>query len=170
MPKGRLSNPPTGRDGTWFPHIGVIEELPTSSTQDLYRQGRIASRADQRLPLICATQRKGEVNNGFPFSTHDNRELLHYFGEYLDVGLGRRKISKEKRQQDSKNFNLYCHDPPAKTPSYLNGFTNYQTDYTLLQGTEQPLYRRYPKHHPESAATKKREHVMWFADHRAASY
>ncbi|NWX42891.1 TEX36 protein, partial [Steatornis caripensis] len=50
------------------------------------------------------------VNNNFPFSSHDNRHCLQNVGEYFDLGMGRRKVEPERRQQNSQNFFLWAHE------------------------------------------------------------
>ncbi|MEE6486356.1 hypothetical protein FKM82_014581 [Ascaphus truei] len=167
MPKGTLNNPSTEKDGIWFPQIGEIKRLPRTSTQTMFHQAKISpGRHDLRLPLICQTQ-KG-VQNGFPFSSHDNKHVLQGVGEYFDLGLGRKKTLKEKRRNNSQNFNVWCHGTPPRATSYGDGFTNHQVSYGGRQDTERPLLKRYPKHHHERSARSIRpdpeNDFMWFAD------
>ncbi|XP_018412848.1 PREDICTED: testis-expressed sequence 36 protein [Nanorana parkeri] len=165
MPKGRLCMPSAEKDGLWFPHIGVSMKLPVTSTQDMLHHAKSASWKEQRLPLICVSCNKNEVQNGFPFSSHDNRHIIQGSGEYLDSGVGKRKTPHETRQQSSRNFNLSCHSTPLKPSSCWNGFSNYQISFRGRQDTEAPFCRRYPKHHHERSARIRdhpEDHFMWF--------
>ncbi|XP_044155745.1 testis-expressed protein 36 [Bufo gargarizans] len=170
MPKGRLCNPPTEKEGIWFPHIDVNNKLPMSSTEETLHRARTAPWREARLPLLCSTRDRNELQNGFPFSAHDNRNLTQGAGEYLDSGLGRKKTPVERRQHSSRNFNLSCHDQPPRVTSYWDGFTNHQTSYSGGQDTERPFCRRYPKHHHERSAYMRdvpENRFMWFADYRS---
>ncbi|XP_075699220.1 testis-expressed protein 36 [Rhinoderma darwinii] len=169
MPKGRLCNPSVEKEGIWFPHIDINNKLPMTSTQDMIYRARTTSWKEARLPHLCTTCNKNEMQNGFPFSAHDNRNLIQGAGEYLDSGLGRKKTQMERRQYNSRNFNLSCHSQPPRATSYWDGFTNYQTAYRGSQDTEKPFSRRFPKHHQERSAYTRdlpENHFMWFADYR----
>ncbi|KAM3914107.1 testis-expressed protein 36 [Leptodactylus fuscus] len=169
MPKGRLCNPSTDKEGVWFPHIGVNNKLPMSGTQEMYYRARTASWKEAGLPHLCTTWRKNELQNGFPFSAHDNRNTIQGTGEYLDSGLGRKKTPGERRQHCSQNFNLLCHDQPPRATSYWDGLTHHQSAYRGRQDTEKPFCRRFPKHHHERCAYIRdlpENHFMWFADYR----
>ncbi|KFP63133.1 Testis-expressed sequence 36 protein, partial [Cariama cristata] len=50
------------------------------------------------------------ADNNFPFSSHDNRCCLQNVGQYFDLGMGRRKVEPERRQQNSQNFFLWVHE------------------------------------------------------------
>ncbi|XP_056388750.1 testis-expressed protein 36 [Hyla sarda] len=164
MPKGRLCNPCIEKDGIWFPHIGVSRKLPMTGTQEmLYR----ASWRETRLPHLCTAGNKNQAQDGFPFSAHDNRNILQGAGEYLDSGLGRKKTPFERRQHSSRNFNLLCHDQPPRATSYY-GLTSAQISYRGRQDTEKPFCRRYPNHHHERSTHMQNlpeNHFMWFADY-----
>ncbi|XP_068113619.1 testis-expressed protein 36 [Hyperolius riggenbachi] len=171
MPKRHLCNPPTARDGTWFPHIEVNMRLPRTSTQDMLQHAKSASWKEHRLPLICAAN-KAETPNGFPFSSHDNRHTIEWAGEYLDSGLGRRKTPHDKRQHADGNCSFSSHAAPLRASSYWDGFSNYQASYRGRQDTETPFCRRYPKHHPERSAHVRdvpENRFMWFGDYRGRS-
>ncbi|XP_040217377.1 testis-expressed protein 36 isoform X1 [Rana temporaria] len=169
MPRGRRSNPSTDRDGVWFPHIHVDMKLPITSSQDMLHRAKSSSWKKQRLPLICVTYNKTEVQHGFPFSSHDNRHSIQLSGEYLDSGLGRRKTPHETRQQSSRNFNLSCHSTPPRPSNYWDGFTNSQISYRGRQDMATPFCRRFPKCHHESSAHRgdlPENRFMWFGgDH-----
>ncbi|XP_066454938.1 testis-expressed protein 36 [Eleutherodactylus coqui] len=168
MPKGRLCNPSTEKEGRWFPHIDVRNKLPLTSTQDMLYRAKTASWKETTLPHLWTT--KNELQNGFPLSAHDNRNLIQGSGEYLDSGLGRKKAPLERRQHSSRNFNLSCHDQPPRATSYWDDFTNYQASYRGRQDTERPFCRRYPKHHCERSVYMRdlpENHFMWFADDRS---
>ncbi|CAH2322300.1 Hypothetical predicted protein [Pelobates cultripes] len=168
MPKGRLNNPSTRQDGEWFAHIGMPRKLPMTSTQNMFYPPK-QFRVDYRLPPICITQRKNEVQNGYPFSAHDNRHLIQGVGEYFDIGLGHKKTSIGKRQDQSQNF---CRDAATSVTSRWDDFSLYEVSYTGHQATEQPLCRRFPKRHTERSAHMKllpENAFMWFADHHGTS-
>ena len=61
-------------------------------------------------------------------------------------GLGRKKISPEKRQHVSRNFNLWACD---YVPSCLDGFSNNQISYVYKEAVVVPIFRRFPRHHHE---------------------
>ncbi|XP_077114479.1 testis-expressed protein 36 [Ranitomeya variabilis] len=169
MPKGRLCNPSNNKEGIWFPHIDVNNKIPLTSTQEMFYRTRTASWREGRLPHLCTTCNQNDLQYGFPFSAHDNRNLTQGAGEYLDSGLGRKKTPMERRQHSSRNFNLSCHEQPPRATRQCDGFTIYQTTYRGRQETEQPICRRYPKHHNERSAYIKdlpENHFMWFADYR----
>ncbi|KAM9324835.1 testis-expressed protein 36 [Gastrophryne carolinensis] len=169
MGKGRLYLPSAEKDGRWFPHIDIGTKLPMTSTQDMLRHSRSAAWKLQRLPLICTTCTKNEVQNGFPFSSHDNRHIIQRTGEYLDSGLGRRKEVHEKSQHSSRDFNLMCHEAPPRGSSYWDQFTNYQISYRGRQDTEAASCRRFPKFHPERSACIRdlpENSFMWFGGYR----
>ncbi|KAM5140413.1 testis-expressed protein 36 [Mantella aurantiaca] len=173
MPKGRLYNPTTEKDGLWFPHIGMNMKPPMTSTQDMLHPAKSTSWKEQRLPLICATCNKTEVQNGFPFSSHDNKHIIQESGEYLDSGLGRRKTLHDKRQHSSRNFNLSCHSTPPRPSTFWDGCSNYHIAYRGRQDTETPFCRRYPKHHGERSACIRNlpeDHFMWFGSSQGPSY
>ncbi|XP_075072078.1 testis-expressed protein 36 [Mixophyes fleayi] len=169
MPKGRLYNPPTERHGIWFPHIDVNIKLPTTSTQDMYHQANTEPRKQQRLPHVCTTWNKNEVQKDYPFSSHDNRHVIQSMGEYLNSDLGRKKAPIEQRQHTSQNLNLSNHETPQRPITDWNVYSNYQVSYMGSQGTEWPFCRRYLKHHHNWSAYKKdlpENNYMWFANYR----
>ncbi|XP_035563825.1 testis-expressed protein 36 isoform X4 [Canis lupus baileyi] len=117
MAKGRRFNPALDKDGRWrvlvfqFPQIGLTQKTPESSTSAVLKEPHrphLSRQVEERLPPIYKVREKQAVNNNFPFSVHDNRHSFQSSGCYLDSGLGRRKISPEKRQHVSRNFNLWA--------------------------------------------------------------
>ncbi|XP_063818315.1 testis-expressed protein 36 isoform X2 [Pseudophryne corroboree] len=162
MPKGRSYNPPTERQGIWFPHIDVRNNLLLTSTQEMYRQAKTASWKEPRLP-------HNEFQD-YPFSAHDNRHVIQSTGEYLDSGLGRKKTPAERRQHTSQNLNLSNLETPQRATNEWAAYTNYQVSHKGRQDTERPFCRRYPNHH-YTLSTYRRDlpenHFMWFADYRA---
>ena len=75
---------------------------------------------------------------------------LEYFSPNLLVillqGLGCKKISPEKRQHISRNFNLWACD---YVPSCLDGFSNNQISYVCQEAVVVPIFRRFPRHYNE---------------------
>ncbi|XP_004438982.1 PREDICTED: testis-expressed sequence 36 protein [Ceratotherium simum simum] len=155
MAKGRRFNPPLDKDGRWFPHIGLTQKTPESITSAMLKkpQGpRLSWQVDGKLPPIYKVREKQAVNNNFPFSVHDNRHSFQNSGYYLDSGLGHRKISPEKRQHVSRNFNLWACD---YVPSCLDGFSNNQISYVYQEAAVVPIFRRFPRHYNEIWSTFK---------------
>ncbi|XP_024411550.1 testis-expressed protein 36 [Desmodus rotundus] len=149
MAKGRRFNPPLDQDGRWFPHIGLPQKTPESITRAMLkepRSPRVSRQTEGKLPPIYKVREKQAVHNSFPFSVHDNRHSLQNSGFYLDSGLGRRKISPEKRQHASRNFNLWACD---YVPSCLDGFSSYQISYVYREAVVVPIFRRFPRHYNE---------------------
>ncbi|KAE8590336.1 hypothetical protein XENTR_v10018023 [Xenopus tropicalis] len=118
-----------------------------TSTQEMFY--RSAYRENRTLPFIQPPKCKIEVQRAYPFSSHDNRHSLQSSAEYFDYGFGRKKISSTKDQHSSRDFNLYCHDPPPKATNLWKGFTVYQMSYRGQQGPQQTFLRRYPKSYLE---------------------
>ncbi|XP_044092636.1 testis-expressed protein 36 [Neovison vison] len=149
MAKGRRFNPALDKDGRWFPQIGLTQKTPESSTSAMLKEPhhpRLSRQVEGKLPPIYKVREKQAVNNNFPFSVHDNRHSLQSSGCYLDSGLGRRKISPEKRQHASRNFNLWACD---HVPSCLDGFSNNQISYVYREVVVLPIFRRFPRHYNE---------------------
>ncbi|XP_071987525.1 testis-expressed protein 36 isoform X2 [Engystomops pustulosus] len=141
-----------------------------SSTKEMLYWARTAPWKEAKLPHLCTTCNKNELQNGFPFSAHDNRNLIQGAGEYLDTGLGRKKTPLDKKQHSSGHFNVFCHDQPPRPTSYWDGFTDHQISYRGSQDTEKPLCRRYPKHHHERSTHMRdlpENRFMWFGDYRS---
>ncbi|KAM9618224.1 testis-expressed protein 36 [Trichechus inunguis] len=182
MPKGRCFNPPLDKDGLWFPHIGLTQKTPESITSAMLKEPhvpRLTRQVEGKLPPIYKVREKQAANNNFPFSIHDNRHSFENTGYYFDTGLGRKKISTEKRQQVSRNFNLWACD---YVPSCLDGFSNNQTSYVYKEAMVVPFFRRFPRHHgeiwstfkfiPEQSYTdflKKKPRVRFAIDKKATS-
>ncbi|XP_059952212.1 testis-expressed protein 36 [Mesoplodon densirostris] len=149
MAKGRCFNPPVDKDGRWFPHIGLMQKTPESITRTMLKESsspRLSRQVEEKLPLLYKVREKQAGNNNFPFSVHDNRHSFQNSGLYLDSGLGRKKISPEKRQHISRNFNLWACD---YVPSCLDGFSNNQISYVCQEAVVVPIFRRFPRHYNE---------------------
>ncbi|XP_060027091.1 testis-expressed protein 36 [Erinaceus europaeus] len=149
MGKGRRFNPSLDNDGLWFPHSGVPQKTQESITKAMLREPHCPQASQQiqgKLPPIYRIREKQAVNNSFPFSLHDNRHSFENYGYYLDCGLGRRKIPPEKRQQISRNFNLWACD---YVPSCLDGFSNNQISYPSPEAVVIPIFRRFPRQYKE---------------------
>ncbi|XP_032031373.1 testis-expressed protein 36 isoform X1 [Hylobates moloch] len=149
MTKGQRFNPPSNKDGRWFPHIGLTQKTPesiTSATSKEPQSPHLPQQAEVKLPPIYKVREKQAVNNQFPFSVHDNRHSLENSGCYLDSGLGRKKISPGKRQQVSRNFNLWACD---YVPSCLDGFSNNQISYVYKEAVVVSSFRRFPRCYKE---------------------
>ncbi|PNI24683.1 TEX36 isoform 1 [Pan troglodytes] len=149
MTKGRRFNPPSDKDGRWFPHIGLTQKTPesiTSATSKEPQSPHLPRQAEGKLPPIYKVREKQAVNNQFPFSVHDNRHSLENSGCYLDSGLGRKKISPDKRQHVSRNFNLWACD---YVPSCLDGFSNNQISYVYKEAAVVSSFRRFPRCYKE---------------------
>ncbi|XP_002916174.1 testis-expressed protein 36 [Ailuropoda melanoleuca] len=149
MAKGRRFNPALDKDGRWFPQIGLTQKTPESSTSATLKEPHrphLSRQVEGKLPPIYKIREKQAVNNSFPFSVHDNRHSFQSSGCYLDSGLGRRKISPEKRQHVSRNFNLWACD---YVPSCLDGFSNNQISYVYQEVLVVPIFRRFPRHYHE---------------------
>ncbi|KAM8911747.1 testis-expressed protein 36 isoform 1-T1 [Lycaon pictus] len=149
MAKGRRFNPALDKDGRWFPQIGLTQKTPESSTSAVLKEPHrphLSRQVEEKLPPIYKVREKQAVNNNFPFSVHDNRHSFQSSGCYLDSGLGRRKISPEKRQHVSRNFNLWAGD---YVPSCLDGFSNNQISYVYQEVVVVPIFRRFPRRYNE---------------------
>ncbi|XP_035958951.1 testis-expressed protein 36 [Halichoerus grypus] len=149
MAKGRRFNPALDKDGRWFPQIGLTEKTPESSTSAMLKEPHrphLSRQVEGKLPPIYRVREKQAVSDNFPFSVHDNRHSFQSSGCYLDSGLGRRKISPERRQHVSRNFNLWACD---YVPSCLDGFSNNQISYVYQEVVVVPIFRRFPRHYNE---------------------
>ncbi|KAM5243518.1 testis-expressed protein 36 [Hipposideros larvatus] len=155
MAKGRRFNPPFDKDGRWFPHIGLVQKTWESISSATFKEPHsphFSRQIERKLPPIYKVREKQAVNNNFPFSVHDNRHSLQNFGDFLDSGLGRRKISPEKRQHVSRNFCLWACD---YVPSRFDGFSNNQISYVYREAVAVPVFRRFPRHYNELWSTFK---------------
>ncbi|XP_058527597.1 testis-expressed protein 36 isoform X2 [Ochotona princeps] len=156
MAKGRRFNPPLDKNGRWvrkmFPHIGLTQKTPESITRAAMKEPLCPQAAGQvqgGLPPIYKVREKA-TNNNFPFSLHDNRHTFENSGTYLDSGLGRRKVSPDKRQHVSENFNLWACD---YVPSCLDGFSNNQLSYVYRGARVDPHFRRFPRRYDDVWST-----------------
>ncbi|XP_069098556.1 testis-expressed protein 36 [Pleurodeles waltl] len=154
MPKGRCCNPSTQRDGIWFRHPDPdeLETITMQTTVSMLKQAELLKAQDPewKAPLKFLAKPQKNTKPEFPFSSHDNRHAMQTSVEYFDAGLGRKKVEKDKGQHVSQNFVLWSHGTPPKATSYLDGYTNYQTSYTSLQGvctSERAFCGRYAKCH-----------------------
>nr|KAF6459341.1 testis expressed 36 [Rousettus aegyptiacus] len=155
MAKGRRFNPPLDKDGRWFPHIGLTQRTPESITSAELREPhnpKFSEQVEEKLPAIYKVREKQAVNNSFPFSVHDNRHSFQNSGYFFDSGMGRKKISPEKRQHVSRNFNLWASD---YVPSCLDGFSNNQISYVCQDAAVVPIFRRFPRRYNEIWSTFK---------------
>ncbi|KAF6317994.1 testis expressed 36 [Rhinolophus ferrumequinum] len=153
MAKGRRFKPPFDKDGRWFPHIGLTQKTWESITSAMLKEPHnphFSQQIEMKLPPIYKVREKQAVNNNFPFSVHDNRYSCQNFGHFLDSGMGRRKISPEKRQHVSRNFNLWACD---YIPSCLDGFSNNQISYVYQEAVVVPIFGRFPRHYSEIWST-----------------
>nr|XP_012998750.1 testis-expressed protein 36 [Cavia porcellus] len=128
-----------------FPHIGLTQKTPESLMSSVLKEPycpKLIQQAEGKLPPIYKVREKQVVSNNFPFSGHDNRHSLENFGCHLASGLGRKKISPEKGQHVSRNFNLWACD---FIPSCLNGFSSNQIAYVYKEAVMVPNFRRFPK-------------------------
>ncbi|XP_054975465.1 testis-expressed protein 36 [Sorex araneus] len=149
MTKGRRFKPPVDKDGNWFLPDGPPPATPESVTRAMLKEGSSPfwyQQVDCKLPSIYKAREKRAVNNNFPFSDHDNRHQFQDYGHYLDLGLGRKKISPEKTQQVSKNFNLWASD---YVPSHLDSFSNNQISYGYKETPVVLTHRRFPRGYSE---------------------
>ncbi|XP_005402048.1 PREDICTED: testis-expressed sequence 36 protein [Chinchilla lanigera] len=145
MAKGRRFKPSLDKDGSWFPHIGLTQKTPESLMSSVLKEPyclKFIQQAEEKLPPIYKVREKQAVSNNFPFSVHDNRHSLENSGCYLDSGLGRKKISPDKGQHVSRNFNLWACD---FIPSCLDGFSSNQIAYVYKEAMTAPNFRRFPK-------------------------
>nr|XP_004659253.1 testis-expressed protein 36 [Jaculus jaculus] len=147
MVKGSRFNPTLEKDGKWFPHN--VQKTPESITGAMLKEPlcpHLPKQLEAKLPPIYKVREKQAVNNSFPFSAHDNRHSFQSCGCYLDSGLGRKKISPDKRQHVSQNFNLWACDC---TPSCLDGLSNNQISYVYKDAMVVSGFRRFPRCYKE---------------------
>ncbi|KAM6182238.1 testis-expressed protein 36 [Erethizon dorsatum] len=145
MAKGRRFKPSLDKDGSWFPHIGLTQKTPESLMSSVLKEPycpKLIQQTEEKLPSIYKVREKQAESNNFPFSEHDNRHSLENSGCYLDSGLGRKKISPDKRQQVSRNFNLWACD---FIPSCLDGISSNQIAYVYKEAMTVPNFKRFPK-------------------------
>ncbi|XP_016065999.1 PREDICTED: testis-expressed sequence 36 protein [Miniopterus natalensis] len=132
----------------------MTQKTPESITSAMLKEPHnphFSRQMEGKLPPIYKVPEK-QVHSKFPFSVHDNRHSLQNSGYYLDSGLGRRKIPPEKRQHNSKNFNLWASD---YVPSCLDGFSNNQISYVCHEALVVPIFRRFPRQYGEIWSTFK---------------
>ncbi|XP_008844224.1 testis-expressed protein 36 [Nannospalax galili] len=149
MAKGRRFNPPLGKEGTWFPHIGLTKKTPESITSTSLKEAHcphLCQQVEGRLPPIYKVREKQAANNSFPFSLHDNRHSFENSGHFFDAGLGCKKISPDKRQHASRNFNLWACD---YIPSCLDGISNNKISYVYKEAVVVTDFRRFPRYYSE---------------------
>ncbi|XP_008582206.1 PREDICTED: testis-expressed sequence 36 protein-like, partial [Galeopterus variegatus] len=138
-----------------FPHIGLKQKTPESITSAMLkepRSPRFYHEVQEKLPPIYKVREKQAVDSNFPFSVHDNRHSFENSGCYLDSGLGRKKMSPDKRQHVSRNFNLWACD---YIPSCLDGFSNNQISYVYKEAMVVSNFRRFPRRYNEIWSTFK---------------
>nr|XP_014343025.1 PREDICTED: testis-expressed sequence 36 protein isoform X2 [Latimeria chalumnae] len=143
-----------------FPHISLP---PLQALNSMQRNSTHKEQENILSPKHKIQEKL--LNQGFPFSVHDNRYILQNTGEYLNSGLGRRKVSMEKRQHNSQNFYHWDHESSSQGSSKHDCLTLYQTQYMGNQNINQPFCRRYPKNYMEkscSAQVKMKKDLLWF--------
>ncbi|XP_018890651.2 testis-expressed protein 36 isoform X3 [Gorilla gorilla gorilla] len=114
MTKGRRFNPPSDKDGRWFPHIGLTQKTPesiTSATSKEPQSPHLPRQAEGKLPPIYKVREKQAVNNQFPFSVHDNRHSLENSGCYLDS----ERMTATDSQGEPEKRQEFCE--PVRTQS-----------------------------------------------------
>nr|XP_048311301.1 testis-expressed protein 36 isoform X2 [Myodes glareolus] len=122
MTKGRRFNPPLDKVGRWFPHIGLVQKTPESITSATLKEIHcpyLSQQVERKLPPIYKIREKG---------------------------LGRKKISPEKRQHISRNFNLWACD---FIPSHFDGLSNNRTSYVHKETMVISTFRRFPRCYDE---------------------
>ncbi|XP_021567981.1 testis-expressed protein 36 [Carlito syrichta] len=145
----------TDANGFPFPHIGLMQKTPESITSAMLKEShnpQLSWQVRGKLPPIYKVREKQAVKNNFPFSVHDNRHSFENSGHYLDSGLGRKKISPDKRQHVSRNFNLWACD---YVPSCLDGFSNNQISYVYKEAMVDSSFKRFPRCYNEIWSTFK---------------
>uniref|UniRef100_A0A8D1BL91 Domain of unknown function with conserved HDNR motif domain-containing protein n=1 Tax=Sus scrofa TaxID=9823 RepID=A0A8D1BL91_PIG len=61
MAKGRCFNPPSDKEGLWFPHIGLMQKTPESITSTMLKEPhspRLQRRVEEKLPPIYKLREK----------------------------------------------------------------------------------------------------------------
>ncbi|XP_042557291.1 testis-expressed protein 36 [Dipodomys spectabilis] len=132
-----------------FPHIGLTQKTPESITSGMLKEPHcphLIGQLESKLPPIFKIREKQAVNNSFPFSMHDNRHSFENTGYYFDTGLGRKKISADKGQHVSRNFNLWACD---YIPSCLDGFPNKPIPGVGTEAVVISSFRRFPRCYSE---------------------
>lgn len=128
-----------------FPHIGMVQKTPESITSTTLKEINcpfLSQQVERKLPPIYKIREKQAEKKSFPFSVHDNRHSFENSGYYFDAGLGRKKISPEKRQHLSRNFNLWAGD---FIPSRFDGLSNNQMSYVQKEAMVISTFRRFPR-------------------------
>ncbi|XP_006977006.1 testis-expressed protein 36 isoform X1 [Peromyscus maniculatus bairdii] len=150
MAKGKRFNPSLDKAGRWFPQIGVVQKTPESITTATLKEIHcpyLSQQVERKLPPIYKIREKQAASkSSFPFSMHDNRHSFENSGYYFDAGLGRKKISPDKRQHISRNFNLWACD---FIPSHFDGLSNNQTSYVHKEARVIATFRRFPRCYDE---------------------
>ncbi|KAM4852576.1 testis-expressed protein 36 isoform 1-T2 [Thomomys bottae] len=149
MAKGRCFKPALDKDGRWFLPIGLAQKTPESITSAMLKEShspRLIGQLEGKLPPIFKVREKQAANNSFPFSVHDNRHSFENTGYYFDSGLGRKKIPIDKRQQVSRNFNLWACDC---IPSCMDGFPKKQITDVHEEAVVISSFRRFPRCYSE---------------------
>uniref|UniRef100_A0A452TG50 Testis expressed 36 n=1 Tax=Ursus maritimus TaxID=29073 RepID=A0A452TG50_URSMA len=148
MAKGRRFNPALDKDGRWFPQIGLTQKTPESSTSAMLKEPHrphSSWQVEGKLPPIYKAREKvspeRQPGAPVPVALHGRQPPWHFW-----PGLGRRKISPEKRQHVSRNFNLWACD---YVPSCLDGFSNNQISYVYQEVVVVPIFRRFPRRYNE---------------------
>ncbi|OBS73222.1 hypothetical protein A6R68_12194 [Neotoma lepida] len=101
-----------------FPHTGLVQKTPESMTSATLKEIHcpyLSQQAERKLPPIFKIREKG---------------------------LGRKKISPDKRQHISRNFNLWACD---FIPSRFDGLSNNQASYMHKEAVIISTFRRFPR-------------------------
>ncbi|KAL6086136.1 hypothetical protein STEG23_006271 [Scotinomys teguina] len=129
-----------------FPQVGLEQKTPESITSAALKEihcPHLSQRVERKLPPLYKTREKQAASkSSFPFSMHDNRHSFENSGYYFDAGLGRKKISPDKRQHISRNFNLWACD---FIPSCFDGLSNNQISYVHKEAEVISTFRRFPR-------------------------
>ncbi|XP_068957739.1 testis-expressed protein 36 [Petaurus breviceps papuanus] len=137
------------RAGIWFPHLGLIEKTPESTTTAMMKQPFLPEskrKVKERLPSCYQLREQQASNSNFPFSVHDNRHGLELCGHGLDDCLGRKKLEQVQLHFHSTNFNHWASD---YVPTPEDNMSTYQASYVAKPRPRGPFFPLYPKHHSD---------------------
>ncbi|XP_051838647.1 testis-expressed protein 36 [Antechinus flavipes] len=129
------------RAGIWFPHLGLIEKTPESTTATMLKQPYLPEsrrKVEDLLPFRYQFRQKQANKSNYPFSMHDNRHGLEFCGHGLDEGLGR------KKHFDCNHLNYWASGYVPTPGDYLS---TYQASYIAKPKAKGMFFRLFPKHH-----------------------
>ncbi|MEQ2278339.1 hypothetical protein XENORESO_016448 [Xenotaenia resolanae] len=164
-----------GNDGKWFAHPDCSENesrpLETCTTTGaMLREVKTLLPEDLHLepyPKWKVHQQSRE----YPFSCHDNKNVLKNNISVFSNGVGRRKYPHNLGQSKS-NFSL-CHNSDERCSEGPRGsFSTYQTDFTSVEAINVPnRTRRFPRNHKlrsaEAIVEQAGEQFMWFGQDKS---